>query len=91
MSSYKDSIRRRSKRKQVGAATICGHPECDNDSVLGECSRSPEPRETAAPETDERYNVSDALVEQLRERAPDRDYFEALSDLLRLRAERAGL
>lgn len=28
-------------RKQVGAATICGHPECDNDSVLGECSRSP--------------------------------------------------
>jgi hypothetical protein len=29
-------------RKQVGAATICGHPECDNDSVLGECSRSPE-------------------------------------------------
>lgn len=27
--------------EQTGAATICGHPECDNDSVFGECSRSP--------------------------------------------------
>lgn len=38
-------------------------------------------------ETDERYNVSDALVERLRDQAPNRDYFEALSDLLRLRAK----
>lgn len=26
----------------AGAATICGHHECDNDSVLGECSRTSE-------------------------------------------------